>query len=205
MYGPLLLVGTLVAGVLLLLVSPRAEASVADIQPESDTLPDSENFFPWDMEPLPVMANANLIAFLAVIRAVEGGTDAYDYDDLYGGGSFTNFYDHPYEMGTWAGVRLPNGKLTTAAGAYQITVTTWRDIGGKERFGSFDPAAQDAAALYLIERRGAKEAVQRGDFKRAISMLRNEWEAFAKMIDGQYPITVAQAERTFTNSGGELA
>lgn len=206
MPAALLLVGTLVAGFLLLLVSPRASASVADIQPgqQPDTQPDNEgNYFPWE-DPLPVNAQNNLLAFLAVIRRAEGGTDSYDYDDLYGGGNFTSFVDHPYELGTWKGVRTSNG-LTTAAGAYQITVTTWRDLGGKKRFGSFDPAAQDAAALMLIERRGAKDAIQRGNFRHAMSMLRNEWESFGKILDGVYPLTFAEAQRVFSNQGGEIA
>lgn len=205
MPAALLLVGTLVAGLLLLLVPRASAASVADIQPGQKPDTDNEsNFFPWE-DPLPVNANKNVIAFLATIRALEGGKDSYDYDDLYGGGNFSSFVDHPYETGEWSGVRLPNKKLTTAAGAYQITVSTWRDIEGKKRFGSFDPAAQDAAAIYLLERRGAKDAVQRGNFKHAMLMLRTEWESFDKILKGEYPITYAQASQTFLNNGGELA
>lgn len=202
----LLLLGALVSGILLLLVSrdtsaAEESASSPGIEPDIAEEANDTNYFPWE-EPLPVNAQQNIFAFLALIREAESRGD---YRALYGGGTLQSYADHPYELGTWSGVKLKNGKLTTAAGAYQITVSTWRDLGGKKKFGSFDPAAQDAAALALLERRGAMEAVQRGYFRAALYACRNEWEAFDKMIEGTYPITLSQAQRIFTNHGGEIA
>jgi lysozyme len=68
--------------------------------------------------------------------------------------------------------------LTTAAGAYQITRTTWLDVGGALRFGSFDPTAQDAAAIALIQRRGALPHILAGEPQKAAYALRDEWEMF---------------------------
>lgn len=179
----------------LILASRNARASDA---------PYSENGATFDMS----NADQNVSAFLAMIRRAEGGTDDYDYDDLYGGGNFTDFSDHPAITGEWPGVRLaygPNaGKLTTAAGAYQITRTTWIDLGGAARFGGFHPAAQDAAALALLERRGALPMIEAGKFADAVQRLRGEWEAFDKMFAGTYPFTLADAQAYYTANGGAV-
>lgn len=197
MHFAVLLAAVALAGIGLLLLPKSASATAARGE---ETDPPSENglpFFRWfDMN-----ADANIGAFLAVIRAVEGGRDSYDYDDLYGGGNFSDFSDHPANKG-WAGVRLSNGKKTTAAGAYQITQTTWnayKDAAGLE---NFSPASQDAFAIYLLQVRGAYNYVRNGEFEEAVSRLTNEWEAFAKMQAGKYFVTMAQAKEIFNDQGG---
>jgi len=119
---------------------------------------------------------ANLQAFLDVIAEGEGGPEGYHA--LVYGGRFENFEDHPYNTGEFPGVRRPDGRLTTAAGRYQITRTTWQDIGGRKRFGSFMPEAQDRAAVYLMRRRGALPHVIAGEPEKAAYALRDEWEMF---------------------------
>lgn len=152
-------------------------------------------------------ADANVAALAALVRRAE----AQDrYDAIYGGGTFTNFADHPAVTGEWPGVRLtsgPNaGKLTTAAGGYQITRTTWSGLGGSARFGDFSPAAQDAAFLAILEekRPRALTLIRAGKFNDALAELRGEWEAFDKMIAGTYPITLAQAQDIYTANGGAV-
>lgn len=121
--------------------------------------------------PVPDFAWGNLMAFLAVIRE---GESSDDYRALVGGGQFSSFEKHPAEMG-WAGIRRSDdGRLTTAAGAYQITRTTYRDLGS----GPFDPESQDRLAIRLLIRRGAYEHVLSGDVIGAVAKLPNEWEMF---------------------------
>lgn len=122
---------------------------------------------------VPVSDNAwgNLMAFLAVIRA---GESSDNYRALVGGGNFSSWEKHPAELG-WAGIRRgDDGRLTTAAGGYQITRTTYRDLGGS----SFDPESQDRLAIRLLIRRGAYGAVLAGNVEAAVAKLPNEWEMF---------------------------
>ena len=144
---------------------------------------------------------ANLRAFLALIRQVESNND---YNALVMGGSFSDFSDHPALLG-WDGVRLADGRLTTAAGAYQITRTTWKDLGGGDRYGSFDPAAQDAAAMDLLKRRGALNLVKAGQYDTAVARLTNEWEAFARILAGTFPVTPEGARAIYADAGGAFA
>lgn len=138
-----------------------------------------------------------LEAFLKLIRE---GESADDYSALVGGGRFSNFSDHPYETGEFAGIRRADGRLTTAAGAYQITVTTWRDLGGADRYGSFHPAAQDQAAVDLIKRRGALVAINRGNIAEAVDRLKSEWEFFTTTR-----WSLQNVASTFQRFGGVIA
>lgn len=185
------------AGLLLLLRSGSASAAIAENPPVPTP---SDNSLPDDMN---TQSDANLIAFLAVIRKLEPGVE--QYRSLVGGGSFTDFSDHPANKG-WPGI-IVGGRKTTAAGAYQIVRTTWNDIGGVSRFGSFDPAAQDAAAIYLIRNRhpNAYMLIESGQIEPALYALRNEWESFDKLLQGNYPYTVADAKESFAAAGGTLA
>lgn len=154
-------------------------------------------------EELPSMASDNVMAFLALIRRAESRDN---YRALVGGGEFNDFSDHPAITGEWPGIRRgDDGRLTTAAGAYQITRTTWNDLGGSGRYGDFLPQSQDQAAVDLIKRRGALTDIEAGNFDVAVSKLRNEWEAFARMIAGNYHISLAQARDIYASNGGTFA
>lgn len=137
--------------------------------------------YAWADLPIPdvVIANVptsdaaygNLRAFLAVIRE---GESSDNYRALVGGGSFSSFAAHPASLG-WPGIRRQDdGRLTTAAGAYQITHTTYKDLGG----GPFDVEDQDILAVRLLIRRGAYGMILRGDIAGAVERLPNEWEMF---------------------------
>ena len=143
----------------------------------------------------PILANQNLRAFMAVIRAGESNDN---YRALVGGGEFSGVDDHPALTGEFSGITRADGRLTTAAGAYQITRTTWSSLGGVARYGDFDTAAQDTAALDLLRRRGALGAVIDGDIARAVELLRNEWE-FLTQWD------VSRVAMAFERAGGATA
>lgn len=140
-------------------------------------------------------ADANVNAVMALIR---DGESSDNYSALVGGGEFVDMTDHPYETGEFAGIRRADGRLTTAAGGYQITVTTWRDIGGVARWGGFNPVQQHEAALFLAARRGALDAMRRGDMETTVAKLRDEWEFFQK-----WPMS--RVKSSFLNHGGVLA
>lgn len=153
-------------------------------------------------EEMIVDSEVNLAAFLKLIRQAES---ADNYYALVGGGNFSGTSDHPANTGEFAGIPTKDGRLTTAAGAYQITRTTWNDLGGVQKYGDFLPHSQDLAAVDLLVRRGALGDVQEGRFDIAIFKLRNEWEAFAMMLAGTYSIDLAQARSIYENAGGTFA
>lgn len=193
------------AGLGLLLLAGRAGAAYFD----PERIEESENLtgknagasFFEGTEIMTDQNNRNLSAFLALIRQVESNND---YQALVMGGSFSDFSNHPALLG-WAGVRLDDGRLTTAAGAYQITRTTWKDLGGATKYGSFDPAAQDAAAIDLLRRRGALTLVMNGHYDAAMMRLTNEWEAFERILAGTFPVTPDGARTIYADAGGTFA
>jgi muramidase (phage lysozyme) len=143
------------------------------------------------------MPNINTISpFLDVIAFCEGA----NYNTLFGGNTFSDYSDHPANLG-WAGVRI-NGIKTTASGRYQITQTTFNNY--KNRFGitDFSPISQDEFASQLVKMRGAYIDAVTGNFISAMKKCVNEWESFKRMFAGNYPITLAQAQTKFLQSGG---
>lgn len=117
----------------------------------------------------------NLDKFLLLISTAESNNDYY----VINGPSkpanrFIDDSDHPFILRP---NRIKFG-ASTASGAFQIIVGTWRDLGGKNKYGSFNPAAQRAAAIDLIKRRGAYADILRGRFEIARSKLLTEWDFF---------------------------
>lgn len=78
------------------------------------------------------------------------GTEAPGYNALYGGGSFADYSAHPNR-----GIPIrsgPNqGKLSTAAGRYQFTFTTWERARAALNLPDFSPQSQDRAAWWLAQ------------------------------------------------------
>lgn len=159
----------------------------------------------------------NLSAFLAVLRQAEGTAGAGDpYRVTYGyGHTIQNLADHPAASGEWSGVQLPAatcqaagfgaGCRSTAAGAYQIILPTWRSLAGALALPDFGPASQDAAAIELIRRRGALSDVQGGRFDVAIAKCRNEWASLPGNYAGQGQRSMQQLSAWYGAAGGITA
>lgn len=126
-----------------------------------------------------VLANNNVKAFLALIKYTEGA----GYQTLFGGERFTSFDDHPRRAIT----RTLGGKpiTSTAAGAYQFLSRTWDECANALSLPDFSPLSQDKAALFLIERRRALNAVIEGDWKTAIERCNREWASLPGSPYGQ--------------------
>ena len=95
-------------------------------------------------------------ALLDTIRLAEGtwaGGKDDGYGIMFGGGRFDWRKGHPDRV-----VRT-SGYASAAAGAYQFMPDTWREIQKQRGIdpADFSPAAQDEAALALVQRRGALE------------------------------------------------
>lgn len=104
--------------------------------------------------------------FLDFLGAAEGA----DYNMIVGGQRFDDFSKHPNIVG----LRTAEGP-STAAGKYQITGTTYRDVAPKLGITDFSPESQDKIAVELIRRAGALDAVDSGDWKTAIGKLGGTW------------------------------
>ena len=119
-------------------------------------------------------ADANRKKMLDLIAKAEGA----DYDTIVGGSRFNDFSAHPNIVG----IRTKEGP-STAAGRYQITGTTYRDVAPKLGLSDFSKDTQDKIALALIERAGAMDLVDSGDFSGAINKLGKIW---ASLPSSQY-------------------
>lgn len=118
----------------------------------------------WESAPAPLDDNTK--KFLDFLGKAEGA----DYNTIVGGSKFEDFNAHPNVVG----LRTKEGP-STAAGKYQITNTTYKDVASKLGIKDFSPESQDQIALELIKRNGALEDVQKGDYNSAIGKLGKTW------------------------------
>lgn len=144
--------------------------------------------------------NANLRAFIALIREAEGTAGANGYRLLFGGSTFDSFADHPRVKVT---ARLGGKPITsTAAGAYQMLARTWDEARSALSLPDFAPASQDAAAAFLIRRRGALRDVMEGRLDVALAKCNREWASLPGSPYGQPTISAEKARRIFAEAGG---
>ncbi len=134
---------------------------------------------------------ARSCALLGMLAWSEGTGERYDI--TFGYHSFSSFADHPRRT------YCSGGHCSDAAGRYQFLSTTWD--GARRTLGlpSFEPAAQDRAALYLIRQRGVDaESIGSFDqFARAISRLGLEWASLPGSPYGQPAHTLSECYREY--------
>jgi lysozyme len=130
-------------------------------------------------------------ALLNTIRYAEGtwnqGRDGYR--TLYGGGRFASLARHPE-------IVVVKRYTSAAAGAYQFLPGTWKEASSKLQLASFRPENQDQAALYLVDRRGVLDQIDRdGLTPSAMAVLAREWASFPTLSGrSAYGQPVKQAE-----------
>jgi muramidase (phage lysozyme) len=146
----------------------------------------------------------NLSAFLAVIRHCEGTSGPDGYRTIVGGGRFDSYSDHPRKL---VSGRFNTGDPwgSTAAGAYQFLAGTWDEAQKALDLPDFSPESQDRAAVWLIERRGALQAVEAGNLRRALELCNREWASLPGSPYGQPTHTYEECERVFLAAGGTIA
>lgn len=150
-----------------------------------------------------LMDNANVRAFLHMIRVGEGTADDDGYRRHFGGSHFDSYADHPRKAIT-AGLGK-NKYTSTAAGAYQFLARTWDGLVKQYGFASFEPRIQDIAALALIQGRKALDDVLAGRFEDAVRKCAREWASLPGSPYGQPVKTMAQARATYEQAGGQFA
>lgn len=139
--------------------------------------------------------NANVMAFMRVIREKESSQGPEAYYMIVGGKRFSSFVDHPRVFG------VPK---STAAGAYQIVASTWDRVkAATPLITDFSPVNQERAALQLIGWRGGLNAAIEGRLRDAIRMCKNEWTS---LPGGDEQLqTYEKAREVFLRYGGKLA
>jgi len=173
--------------------------------------PAAEAYYPEPVELIyedtGMSGDDNVNAFLALIRLFEAGTAGpMSYSTLIGGAQFSSFIEHPFLLDpTKPAIQSGSLPASKAAGAYQFLPQTWTEARDALGLPDFSPASQDAAALFLIRRRGALTDVQNGEFARAILKLGREWASLPGSPYGQTSKTLAQAETAYVSFGGQIA
>lgn len=137
---------------------------------------------------LAIAREPSVAAFLHVIRYCEGTLGERGYSTIYGYRYFDRFDDHPR-------VKVTAGAYTsTAAGAYQFIASTWDEMQAKYGLPDFSPASQDAAAVGLLIRRRALDAIRDGDLGAAVELCNQEWASLPGSPYGQPTRTMTQVQ-----------
>lgn len=159
------------------------------------------------------MHSTNMRAFLDMIAFAEGTDRAADqYRVCYGyRHTIRDLSDHPAVTGEWKGESIANlgpqytGKVSTAAGRYQLIRPTWLGCKRALNLPDFSPASQDAAAVYLIRQRRAADDVEAGRIAEAIDKCAAEWASLPGSTSGQPQRKLLALLDRFSAAGGALA
>lgn len=157
--------------------------------------------FPKNIQDSTKKITAQRYAFLDLIAYAEGSDRRMDgtrngYNFMFAFRTFSDFKDHPRT------VVKTSGYSSTAAGRYQFLSETWDECKAALNLSDFSPNSQDLAALYLIEKRGAIDLVDRGDISSACEILSWEWASlpYNDRGDGRYDqptVTLRDLERIY--------
>jgi muramidase (phage lysozyme) len=152
------------------------------------------------------LRHPNMQAFLKAIALAEGG----DYDFRYG--AVRGRRNDPWRFSDYSTHPGPGrGGKVTAAGMYQITRPTWREMGAKMGLRDFSPATQDLAAVEILRTIGADADILRGDLAAALDKASRRWSSLprGKGLAGRYPpqpsIAFEDFEAHYRGAGGTVA
>ena len=87
----------------------------------------------------------------SLLNTIASSESNGSYNELYGGGTFSSYADHPNQPQLITSG--PNaGRYSTAAGRYQMLYGTWMEAKKALGLKDFSPASQDKAAWWLAQR-----------------------------------------------------
>lgn len=135
--------------------------------------------------------DANVRKFLNFLSKAEGA----GYNTIVGGKTFTDFSRHPNVVG----VTTKDGP-STAAGAYQITGTTYKRVANKLGITDFSEASQDKIAIELLREKGAYDDVSQGNWQGAINKIGGTWASLPSSPYGQTKRTMEWSLAQLTGS-----
>lgn len=147
----------------------------------------------------PFVGNANVQAFLRVLREGESSQEDAAYFMRWPGKTFDDLTKHPkiFEPG-------PNGP-SSAAGAYQITWTTYNDFAPRLGVDDFSRQTQDLIAVAIIHSENALLDVYEGRVVEAIQKLGGRWASLPSSTVGQPTVKLARLLDVYRAHGGTLS
>lgn len=207
------LLATAVAAYLVIKEASNAGLLTLDSEDQTgsfiDQLPDIEDIANMTQQNLsPDQVEQNRAAFLAALRYSEGTRSEEGYRALFGwrpgnGKTFDSFDGHPRQFFNYTNL-AGNTVRTSAAGAYQITATTFDALNQSYpgQFMGFWPESQDAMALMLIKERGALADVDAGRFAVAVGKVRKVWASLPGSGVDQPTRSYDNVAAAYTQAGG---
>ena len=116
--------------------------------------------------------NPNMQEYLASISKREG-TTINGYNTQVGGGRFEDLSKHPNNPTV-----VTDAGVSTAAGKYQHTGTTWRGLQKQyPQLTDFSPENQDRGAVALIKEKDADKDIAAGNYAAADAKLTGVWDS----------------------------
>lgn len=146
------------------------------------------------------LRNRNVQAFYRAVRQGESRQDDLAYRMRFGGLGqspkyFDSFADHPRVFEPTTG-----GRKSSAAGAPQVTATTWDEERRKYGWPDFSPQCQDELFVARLIYRRALDAVIAGEFERACFLCGNEWTSLPGGPEEN--AATSRARETYVRWGG---
>jgi lysozyme len=144
-----------------------------------------------------------------MIRKAEGTASPNGYRYLFGSRYnkeklLDSYVDHPRILFPYTDKTGKQIK-TSAAGAYQITRTTWDALRKKIDLPSFSPDNQDKAAIQLIKETGALPLIEGGKLEAALAKVRKIWASLPASGNNQPERSLADVKKWYLDAGGTIA
>lgn len=157
----------------------------------------------------------NRRAFLDMLAVSEGtstspATKNRGYDVIVTGIDkkpevFTDYSNHPFDLGRKSKVINSRGLTSNASGRYQFMLKDWHHYRAQLNLLNFGPESQDLWALQLIRERGALPLIDLGQFSLAVKRVSNLWASLPGAGYGQPEHGIAKLQAAYVNAGGVLA
>lgn len=158
--------------------------------------------------------NTNRKAFLDMLATSEGtstspATQCRGYDVVVTGINgkpeiFTDFSNHPFDLGRKSKIINSKGLTSNASGRYQFMLRDWHHYRDQLGLKDFGPASQDLWALQLIRERGALSFIDAGQFAFAVRRVKNLWASLPGAGYSQPEHSIAALEQHYIKAGGLL-
>jgi len=152
------------------------------------------------------LQNTNVKAFMEMIRKCEGTSHKDGYRFMFGSTYskpvlMDNINDHPLKMFNYtdkAGKKM----LTSAAGAYQITKTTWIVLKYQLGLKDFSEHSQDLCCVELISQCNVLQKLMDGNFHEALNGCRKIWASLPNSGNNQPEKSLQTVAKYYKDAGG---
>lgn len=118
------------------------------------------------------LKDERVVEFLDIVAEAEGVK--HGYYTMFGNTPLNDITDHPRKTVPFTNTK-GEVQRSSAAGRYQFIQSTWDHEARELGLTSFSPENQDLAAVSLLDRNGALEAILAGDYPRAFEKAGATW------------------------------